>query len=89
MAGPRGPWPAIVGEWLEPHVETMHLSPINPLFKRLIFKHMLLKRAYSQERFTRMASLTPFKSCDVRADPIGLEVSLTKYSADRELESRE
>jgi ubiquinone/menaquinone biosynthesis C-methylase UbiE len=59
-------------------VEAMGLSPINALLTKLAFKHMLLKRAYSQEQFRSMASETPFQPCSIRTDAIGLEVSLTK-----------
>jgi len=45
---------------------------------RVIFRHMLLKRAYSQEQFRQMASETPFKTCEIQEDGIGLNVSLTK-----------
>jgi ubiquinone/menaquinone biosynthesis C-methylase UbiE len=59
-------------------VAAMGLGRINSLLTKWIFKHMLLKRAYSEERFRSMASETPFKACEVRADPIGLEVALAK-----------
>jgi ubiquinone/menaquinone biosynthesis C-methylase UbiE len=59
-------------------VQNMGLGRINSLITKLIFKHMLLKRAYSQEQFRYMASQTPFKTCAIRVDTIGLEVSLTK-----------
>jgi ubiquinone/menaquinone biosynthesis C-methylase UbiE len=59
------------------HVETMGLGRINSLMTKLAL-HMLQKRAYSQEQFRSMASETPFKACEIRADSFGLEVSLTK-----------
>jgi ubiquinone/menaquinone biosynthesis C-methylase UbiE len=65
-------------EAIRAEVETMGLGRINSLITNLTFKHMLLKRAYSQEQFRSMASATPFEVCEVRADSIGLEVSLTK-----------
>jgi ubiquinone/menaquinone biosynthesis C-methylase UbiE len=51
---------------------------LNALFIRLTFKYMLLKRAYSQERFRQMAAATPFHSCTIREEGIGLEVLLRK-----------
>jgi hypothetical protein len=39
---------------------------------------MLLKRAYSRQQFRDMAGQTPFRSCAIGVDGIGLEVSLTK-----------
>jgi ubiquinone/menaquinone biosynthesis C-methylase UbiE len=59
-------------------VAAMGLGRINSLLTKWIFKYMLLKRAYSEERFRSMASETPFEACEVRADPIGLEVALAK-----------
>jgi ubiquinone/menaquinone biosynthesis C-methylase UbiE len=61
-------------------VKRMGLGRINSLLTKLTFKHVLLKRAYSEEQFRRMASQTPFTTCAIRADGIGLEVSLTKSS---------
>jgi ubiquinone/menaquinone biosynthesis C-methylase UbiE len=60
------------------HVRTMGLGWFNSLLTRWTFKHMLLKRAYSREQFEQMASQTPFQTCAIRADSIGLEVTLTK-----------
>jgi ubiquinone/menaquinone biosynthesis C-methylase UbiE len=59
-------------------VKKMGLGWFNSLITRLIFKHALVKAAYSQEQFRQMASQTPFKTCEILADPIGLAVSLTK-----------
>src|SRR5262249_26906893 len=60
------------------HVKSMGVGWINSLVIKFAFKYMLLKRAYSQEQFRHMASQTPFKTCAIRVDAIGLEVSLTK-----------
>ena len=59
-------------------VEEMGLDRINALVTKWIFKHSLLKRAYSQEEFRQMASQTPFATCEIKASSIGLEVSLNK-----------
>ena len=59
-------------------VAGMGLGPINAVLTKLIFKHSLLKRAYLAEDFTRMASQTPFARCEIKADSIGMEVSLHK-----------
>jgi len=59
-------------------VEEMGLDRINSVLTKLIFKHSLLKRAYSQEEFRRMASQTPFATCAIKAASIGMEVSLHK-----------
>jgi len=59
-------------------VKEMRLGFFNRLLTKLTFKLLLLKRAYTQEQFKDMAAQTPFKGCDILADPLGLEVSLTK-----------
>jgi hypothetical protein len=59
-------------------VKGMHLSWINALLTKWTFKHVLLKRAYSQQQFRDMAAQTPFHTCDIREDPLGLAVSLVK-----------
>ena len=56
----------------------MGLGRINSVLTKWIFKHSLLKRAYLQEDFRRMASQTPFATCEIKAVSIGLEVSLHK-----------
>ena len=57
-------------------VAEMGLGRINSVLTKWIFKHSLLKRAYSEEDFRRMASQTPFVTCEIKAVSIGLEVSL-------------
>jgi ubiquinone/menaquinone biosynthesis C-methylase UbiE len=59
-------------------VKKMALDWFNSLITKLAFKYWLLKRAYSQEQFRQMASRTPFKTCEIQEEPIGLAVSLTK-----------
>lgn len=59
-------------------VKEMRLGFFNALLTRFTFKHMLLKRAYSQEQFREMATRTPFTTCTIELDPLGLQVSLVK-----------
>jgi ubiquinone/menaquinone biosynthesis C-methylase UbiE len=59
-------------------VDEMKLSWLNALITKLIFKHMLLKRAHSTESFRQMAAQTPFQTCELREESIGLEVTLRK-----------
>ena len=51
---------------------------LNSLLTKWTFKHMLVKRAYSQEQFRQMAAQSPFRTCEIREDALGLEVSLRK-----------
>ena len=59
-------------------VNQMGLGPINAILTKLIFKHSLIKRAYSREDFERMAAQTPFGSCEISAASIGFEILLRK-----------
>jgi ubiquinone/menaquinone biosynthesis C-methylase UbiE len=59
-------------------VEEMRLGWIDSVTTRWIFKHSLLKRAYLPEDFRRMASRTPFGTCEIGAVSIGVEVSFLK-----------
>ena len=59
-------------------VRGMNLGWINSLLTRWIFKHVLLKRAYSPDDFRRMAARTPFGLCAVEPESIGMEVAFRK-----------
>lgn len=65
-------------EAIEDEVKNLKLSRINFLITKWIFKHSLIKRAYSKEQFKDMASSSSFKTCDIKESPIRLEVSLQK-----------
>ena len=68
----------VAPEAIDTYVQHMGLSRLNALMTKWIFKHMLIKRAYTQEQFRDMVAATPFKACDIKANPLGLEVSLLK-----------
>jgi ubiquinone/menaquinone biosynthesis C-methylase UbiE len=59
-------------------VKEMRLGWINSLLTSWIFKHVLLKRAYPPDDFRRMAAQTPFGSCEVEPESIGMQVSFRK-----------
>ncbi len=59
-------------------VGEMKLDRLNSVLTKWIFKHGLLKRAYLPEDFKRMASQTPFATCEIKLVSIGIEVSLHK-----------
>jgi ubiquinone/menaquinone biosynthesis C-methylase UbiE len=50
----------------------------NSLLTRGIFKFLLLPRAYSQDQMREMVERSPFRTCEIRPDPIGMEVELMK-----------
>jgi len=56
----------------------MHLSTLNALVTRLIFRFGLLKAAYTREQLERMAADSRFGRCEVSVSGIGLEVSLAR-----------
>jgi ubiquinone/menaquinone biosynthesis C-methylase UbiE len=63
------------------HVNAMQIGALNSAITRFVFRHMLLKRAYRQEDFQRMARESRFGSCRICAEDISLEVWLTKPAA--------
>jgi ubiquinone/menaquinone biosynthesis C-methylase UbiE len=58
-------------------VKEMGLGWLNSLLTRWILGR-LRRRAYSQADFRRMVEETPFRTCEINCDLIGLEVSLRK-----------
>jgi ubiquinone/menaquinone biosynthesis C-methylase UbiE len=65
------------GEAIDAHVRGMGLGRVNSFLTKWILRR-LRKRAYSPEQFRQMASRTPFRACEIREDPIGQAVTLTK-----------
>jgi ubiquinone/menaquinone biosynthesis C-methylase UbiE len=59
-------------------VDNMGLDRLNALFTRLIFKFMLLKRAYTKASLTQIVSKSRFKDCAIRESLIGMDVWLEK-----------
>ncbi|MGP0090284.1 MAG: class I SAM-dependent methyltransferase [Xanthobacteraceae bacterium] len=59
-------------------VGEMKLGRMNALITRAIFKYGLRKKAYSKADFLRMAAATPFRTAEIREEPIGFEVWLRK-----------
>jgi ubiquinone/menaquinone biosynthesis C-methylase UbiE len=59
-------------------VARMNLNRVNAFITKWVFKHSLLKRAYTEERFRAMVGQTPFRTCEVRLGPIGLDVAMVK-----------
>src|SRR5262249_31262832 len=59
-------------------VREMRLGWINAQLTRWTFKHVLLQRAHLPDDFRRMASRTPFGSCAVTPESIGMEIVFRK-----------
>lgn len=70
--------PDVSDDEITAEVTKMKLSWFSSLLTKLTFKHMLRKRAYSREQLRDMAAQTPFKTCEIREESIGFEVSLGK-----------
>jgi ubiquinone/menaquinone biosynthesis C-methylase UbiE len=70
-------------EAINAEVKKMGLSRVNSWLTRMVFKHTLIKLAYSQEQFRQMAAQTSFKICDIQEEPVGMTISFTK-SANRQ-----
>ena len=63
---------------IDAYVKSKGMGWLNSLLTKWTIKHMLVKRAYSQEQFRQMAAQSPFRTCEIREDALGLEVSLRK-----------
>ncbi len=59
-------------------VSQMGLGPVNRAITRLIFRTVLLKRAYTQEQFEALVAHTPFRNVTYRTGLIEIEVDLHK-----------
>jgi ubiquinone/menaquinone biosynthesis C-methylase UbiE len=53
-------------------------SWIDGWLTRWTFRHMLLKRAYTEEAFVQMARQSRFGACQISIDTVGLRVQLRK-----------
>ena len=65
-------------ESIDEAVEQMNLGAMNTFLNKLIFRHMLLKRAYTRVQFEQLVAQTKFRSVDFLEDRIALEVSLLR-----------
>jgi ubiquinone/menaquinone biosynthesis C-methylase UbiE len=59
-------------------VDNMGLSRINTLMTKFVFKHTLLKNAYTRADIQRFVSQTSFAKHEIREDTIGMEIWLHK-----------
>jgi hypothetical protein len=61
-------------------VRDMHLSAINSLLTRWVFRFVLLKRAYTRATLEAMVAASRFGTWEILVDGIGLELRLAKQS---------
>jgi len=60
------------------YVDGLHASRTSTWMTKFTFKHMLLKRAYTEEQMTALAGESDFKSCEIIRSPVGMEVRLLR-----------
>jgi ubiquinone/menaquinone biosynthesis C-methylase UbiE len=60
------------------YVDGLQISPVNTWMTKLTFKHMLLKRAYTETQMTSLAGESDFKSCEIVRSAVGMEVRLIR-----------
>jgi len=65
------PWAEIVS-----YVDSMRVSRVNAWMMKMTFKHMLLKRAYTEEQIRSLAAASDFGSCQIDKSPVGMEIQL-------------
>ena len=63
------------------YVKQSGRNGIDAWMTNLTFKHMLIKRAYTQEQFTQMAQQSRFSACKIDLVPMALEVRFTKAAS--------
>jgi ubiquinone/menaquinone biosynthesis C-methylase UbiE len=60
------------------YVDGLHISPANTWMTKFTFKHMLLKRAYTEGQMTSLAGESDFKSCEIVRNNVGMEIRLIR-----------
>ena len=59
-------------------VDAMRLSTVNKVVTKLIFRHSLVKNAYTREQFQHMLAQASFGGVDIQQADIGFEIWMTK-----------
>jgi ubiquinone/menaquinone biosynthesis C-methylase UbiE len=60
------------------YVDGLHISPTSTWMTKFTFKHMLLKRAYTETQMTSLAGESDFRSCEIVRSSVGMEVKLVR-----------
>lgn len=63
---------------IDAYVEQSGRSRVDAWITKWTFRHLLLKRAYTKDDFTRMAQTSRFGKCEIKVDSIGFQVRFTK-----------
>jgi len=59
-------------------VDGLHISRTSTWMTKFTFKHMLLKRAYTEGQMTSLAGESDFKACEIFKTAVGMEVRLAR-----------
>jgi ubiquinone/menaquinone biosynthesis C-methylase UbiE len=59
-------------------VDAMGLNRVNKVVTKLIFRHSLIKNAYTRQQFQQMLGQASFRSVDIQEEHIGFEIWVTK-----------
>jgi ubiquinone/menaquinone biosynthesis C-methylase UbiE len=59
-------------------LDEMHLSPVNRLLTKLVFRTMLIKSAYTKEEFQEMLWEASFSEYEINENYMGFEIWMTK-----------
>ena len=60
------------------YVDGLHISRTSTWMTKFTFKHMLLKRAYTEGQMKALAGESDFKSCEMITTAVGMEVRLLR-----------
>jgi ubiquinone/menaquinone biosynthesis C-methylase UbiE len=60
------------------YVDGLHISRANTWMTKFTFKHMLLKRAYTEGQMISLASESDFKSCEIKKARVGMEITAVR-----------
>jgi ubiquinone/menaquinone biosynthesis C-methylase UbiE len=71
--GKDASWEEIVS-----YVDGLHISRTSTWMTKFTFKHMLLKRAFSEHQMTSLVDESDFKSCEIIRSAVGMEVKLIR-----------
>jgi len=63
---------------VEAYVDGLHLSATSTWMTKFTFKHMLLKRAYTEPQMSALAAQSDFRSCEVVKSAVGMEIKLQR-----------
>ena len=64
---------------IDTYVKQSGRSRIDAWITKQVFRHLLLKRAYTRDQFTEMAKQSRFGPCEITSSTIGFEIRLKRH----------